>query len=138
MAERGAEPPVPRGRRLFLRAVRQLFSPLRPDDYLEMVDPLWTTKELRGKVERVEPQGSEAASVLIRPGYEWQGHKPGQYVRLGVVIDGRYHWRAYSLTSDPQPEDGLISVTPKKVDSGVVSPYLVEKIQPGMWCGSAR
>jgi len=131
MAERGAPPPVPRGRKLFLRAVRQLFSPLRPDDYLEMINPLWTTKELRGKVERVEPQGSEAVSVLIRPGYEWVGHKPGQYVRLGLVIDGRYHWRAYSLTSDPAPDDGLISVTPKKVESGVVSPYLVEKIQPG-------
>jgi ferredoxin-NADP reductase len=104
---------------------------LRPDDYLELINPLWTTKELRGKVERVEPRGSEAASVLIRPSYEWPGHKPGQYVRLGLVIDGRYHWRAYSLTSDPLPEDGLISVTPKKVDSGVVSPYLVERIQPG-------
>jgi ferredoxin-NADP reductase len=131
MAEHGAQPTVPRGRRLFLRAVRHLFSPLRPDDYLEMINPLWTTKELRGKVERVEPQGSEAASVLIRPGYEWVGHKPGQYVRLGLVINGRYHWRAYSLTSDPAPDDGLISVTPKKVDSGVVSPYLVERIQPG-------
>ena len=96
-----------------------------------MINPLWTTRELRGKVERVEPQGSEAASVLIRPGYEWPGHKPGQYVRLGVVVDGVYYWRAYSLTSDPAPEDGLISVTPKKVDGGVVSPYLVQKIQPG-------
>ena len=104
MAERGAEPQVPRGRRLFLRAVRRLFSPLQPDDYLEMINPLWTTKELRGKVEGIEQQGSEAASVLIRPGYEWPGHKPGQYVRLGVVIDGVYHWRAYSLTSDPPPE----------------------------------
>ncbi|MBW0015854.1 ferredoxin reductase [Mycobacterium sp.] len=131
MAERGAQPNVPRGRRWFLRAVRRLFSPLQPDDYLEMINPLWTTKELRGKVERIDPQGSEAASILIRPGYEWPGHKPGQYVRLGVVIDGVYHWRAYSLTSDPSPGDGLISVTPKKVDSGVVSPYLVRKIQPG-------
>ncbi|MBX9638592.1 MAG: ferredoxin reductase [Mycobacteriaceae bacterium] len=131
MAERGAQPQVPRGRRWFLRAVRQLFKPLQPDDYIEMINPLWTTKELRGKVERVEPQGSEAASVLIRPGYEWPGHKPGQYVRLGLVIDGVYHWRAYSLTSDPEPADGLISVTPKRVDSGVVSPYLVEKIRPG-------
>jgi len=131
MAERGAHPKVPRGRRLFLRAVRRLFSPLEPDDYLEMINPLWTTKELRGEVNRVEPQGSEAASILIKPGYEWPGHKPGQYVRLGVVIDGVYHWRAYSLTSDPVPEDGLISVTPKRVDSGVVSPYLVEQIKPG-------
>lgn len=131
MAERGATPPVPRGRRMLLRAVRHLFKPLKPDDYLEMINPLWTTKELRGQVERVEARGSEAASVLIRPSYEWPGHQPGQYVRLGLVIDGRYHWRAYSLTSDPRPEDGLISVTPKKVDTGVVSPYLVEKIQPG-------
>lgn len=131
MAERGALPQVPRGRRLFLRAVRLLFKPLEPDDYLEMINPLWTTKELRGEVERVEPQGSEAASILIKPGYEWPGHKPGQYVRLGVVIDGVYHWRAYSLTSDPSPQDGLISVTPKKVDNGVVSPYLVGKIRPG-------
>lgn len=131
MAERGAQPQVPRGRRWFLKAVRNLFKPLQPDDYIEMINPLWTTKELRGKVERVEPQGSEAASVLIRPGYEWPGHKPGQYIRLGLVIDGVYHWRAYSLTSDPEPADGLISVTPKKVDSGVVSPYLVERIQPG-------
>lgn len=131
MAERGAQPRVPRGRRLFLRAIRHLFKPLRPDDYLELVNPLWTTKELRGRVERVEPRGSQAASVLIRPSHEWPGHRPGQYVRLGLVIDGRYHWRAYSLTSDPAPEDGLISVTPKKVDGGVVSPYLVEKIQPG-------
>ena len=131
MAERGAQPQVPRGRRLLLRAISHLFKPLRPDDYLEMLNPLWTTKELRGKVERVEPQGTEAASVLIRPSYEWPGHKPGQYVRLGLVIDGRYHWRAYSLTSDPDPADGLVSVSPKKVDSGVVSPYLVERIQPG-------
>ncbi|MGZ4514082.1 MAG: ferredoxin reductase [Mycobacterium sp.] len=131
MAERGAQPHVPWGRRVFLRAVRRLFSPLKPDDYLEMINPLWTTKELRGKVERIEPQGSEAASVLIRPGYEWPGHKPGQYVRLGVVVDGVYYWRAYSLTSDPAPDDGLISVTPKRVDGGVVSAYLVHKIQPG-------
>jgi hypothetical protein len=62
MAERGAQPRVPRGRRMFLRLIGHLFRPLRPDDYLEMVNPLWTTKELRGRVERVEPQGSEAAS----------------------------------------------------------------------------
>lgn len=131
MAERGAQPNVPKGRRLLLRAIRHLFSPLRPDDYLEMINPLWTTIELRGRVERVIPEGSDAATVQIRPAHEWPGHRPGQYVRLGVIIDGVYHWRAYSLTSDPGAPDGLISVTPKLVDSGVVSPYLVERIQPG-------
>ncbi|MGW4016879.1 ferredoxin reductase [Rhodococcus ruber] len=131
MAERGARPRVHPVRRMMLRAVRHLFTPLRPDDYLEMINPLWTTRELRGRVERVVPEGPDAASVLIRPAYEWRGHRPGQYVRLGVIIDGVYHWRAYSLTSDPDPEDGLISVTPKVVETGVVSPHLVRRIQPG-------
>ena len=38
---------------------------------------------------------------MIKPGWEWPGHRPGQYLRLGIEVDGRLHWRAYSLTSDP-------------------------------------
>ena len=60
--------------------------------------------------------------MLIKPGYRWPGHKPGQYVRIGIDIDGVRHWRAYSLTSDSYREDGLISITPKRVDQGKVSP----------------
>ena len=41
------------------------------------------------------------------------------------------HWRAHSLTSDPYRADGLISITPKKVDEGKVSPYLVSEAKPG-------
>ena len=47
----------------------------------------------------IEPETAEAATILIRPGYEWMGHEPGQYLRIGVIIDGIHHWRAYSLTS---------------------------------------
>jgi ferredoxin-NADP reductase len=68
---------------------------------------------------------------MIKPGYRWPGHKPGQYVRIGVDIEGVRHWRAYSLTSDPYREDGLLSITPKRVDVGVVSPYLVDQARPG-------
>lgn len=111
--------------------MRRLFTPLEPDHYLEMINPLWSTRELRGRVDRVVPECEDTASIMIRPAYDWPGHKPGQYVRLGVIIDGVYHWRAYSLTSDPDPRDGLVSVTPKLVEGGVVSPYLVRKIAPG-------
>ena len=40
-------------------------------------------------------------------------------------MKGVRHWRAYSLTSAPDREDGCISITVKHVDEGVVSPYLV-------------
>ena len=107
MAERGARPKVSKTRQRALRAVRSLFTPLLPDDYLELINPLWSTQELRGRIERVVPETPDAVTVLIRPGHEWRGHQPGQYVRIGVVVDGVHHWRAYSLTTDPVRPDGL-------------------------------
>lgn len=102
-------------------------SPLLPDDYLELINPLWSTRETRGKIVSVEKETPDAATIVIKPGYEWDGHEPGQYLRIGLDIDGRRHWRAYSLTSDPQRGDGCISITVKHAGDGVVSPFLVGK-----------
>jgi stearoyl-CoA 9-desaturase NADPH oxidoreductase len=131
MAERGATPNVPKVRQRALHAVRSLFTPLLPDDYLELINPLWSTQELRGRIERIERETPDAVTVLIKPGYEWGWHQPGQYLRIGVIVDGVHHWRAYSLTTDPGRPDGLIGITPKLVDSGKVSPYLVHQARPG-------
>src|SRR5881227_1393645 len=135
MAETGAKPKVPKLQRAALRAVRAFSTPLLPDDYLELINPLWSTRELRGRVVRIDHETPDAATVLIRPGYEWEGHEPGQFLRIGVDIEGVRHWRAYSLTSDPERPDGFISITVKNVDEGVVSPYLVRRGRPGCIVG---
>jgi ferredoxin-NADP reductase len=131
MPEKGAPPNVHPVQRRVLKALESLSSPLLPDDYLELVNPLWSTRELRGRIVEVTHETPDATTVLIKPGYRWPGHKPGQYVRIGIDIDGVRHWRAYSLTSDPYREDGLLSITPKRVDEGKVSPYLVDQAKPG-------
>ncbi len=131
VAERGAVPQVSATRRRALGLIRSFTSPLLPDDYLELVNPLWSTRELRGRIERIERESGDAVTVLIKPGWEWPGHKPGQYLRLGIEVDGIHHWRAYSLTSDPGRADGCISITPKLVESGKVSPFLCERVRPG-------
>jgi ferredoxin-NADP reductase len=131
MAERGARPEVPAWRLRLLRGVRALFTPLLPDDSLELINPLWSTQELRGRIERIETETTTAVTVVIKPGWEWPGHKPGQYLRVGMPVDGIHHWRAYSITSDPGRPDGCISITPKLVDTGKVSPYLVRTAKPG-------
>src|SRR3954470_19815107 len=135
MAETGARPKVPRLQRRVLRAIGALTSPLLPDDYLELINPLWSTRELRGRIESIDAETPNAATVLIKPGYRWEGHKPGQYLRIGLDIDGVRHWRAYSLTSDPQREDGRITITVKNVDEGTVSPFLVKGCDPGTIVG---
>ncbi|MFL5870548.1 MAG: ferredoxin reductase [Solirubrobacterales bacterium] len=131
MAERGAKPNVHPIRAKALQAISAFTSPLLPDDYLELVNPLWSTRELRGRVEELIPENGNAVTVLIRPGHAWPGHEPGQYIRIGFDIDGKRHWRAYSLTSDPGRSDGHISITPKLVEEGVVSPYVNRELTPG-------
>ncbi len=131
MSERGAVPALAPISRSALRLIGSFTSPLSPDHYLEMFNPLWSTLELRGRVEGVHRESASAVTVTIKPGRGWEGHLPGQYVRLGVEVDGVHHWRAYSLTSEPQRADGRIAITPKLVPGGKVSPYLFRRLRPG-------
>lgn len=111
------------------RVAAAVATPLVPDDYLELLAPLHT-RELRGRIESVTPETRDAATLRIRPGRGWRGHIPGQYVRVGVDVDGVRMWRAYSLTSPPQ--DGAdITITVKAIPDGVVSNHLVHRVRPG-------
>jgi ferredoxin-NADP reductase len=67
---------------------------------------------------------------VIKPGADWAGHVPGQYVRVGIDVDGVRLWRAYSLTHGPR-EDGFISITVKAVPDGKVSNHIVRDCRPG-------
>ena len=118
-------------RRRLLDLATWLTSPLLPDDYLGLVNPLWSSRELRGRVEAVQPETADAASLVIRPGRGWVGHRAGQYVRVGVDIDGVRHWRTYSLSSPPERGDGCVTITVKAVPDGYVSGYLVRRVPPG-------
>jgi ferredoxin-NADP reductase len=118
-------------RRRALALVGSFTSPLLPDDYLELVNPLWSTRELRGRIERLQRESPSTVTIWIKPGWRWPGHLPGQYLRVGVQIEGVLHWRAYSLTSAPNHPDGRIAITPKLVPGGTVSPYLCERARPG-------
>ena len=105
-------------------------TPLLPEDYLDLFHPLRRGAALRGRIVEVIPETRDAATLVIRPGADWAGHVPGQYVRVGIDVDGVRQWRAYSLTHGPRP-DGYISITVKAVADGTVSPYLVHRTRPG-------
>src|SRR6185369_1768975 len=44
-------------------------TPLLPDDYLKMINPLWTARELRGEVVDVRNETEDSATVTIKPGW---------------------------------------------------------------------
>lgn len=107
-------------------------TPLLPDDYLSLINPLWSARELRGRVERLIPETDDAATLVIRPGWGWSfDYKPGQYVGIGVDVDGRFHWRSYSLSSPPKRSRGRITITVKAMPEGFLSEHLVRGLEPG-------
>ena len=130
----GAAPaPSPLG--LVLRGARKvaeaLATPLVPDDYLDLFDPLRAGADLRGRIVEIRPETVDAATIVIRPGRDWAGHLPGQYIRIGVDIRGVRHWRAYSLTHRANTAEGTISITTKAIPDGLASGFLVRDARPG-------
>ncbi|MFD2092586.1 ferredoxin reductase [Blastococcus deserti] len=114
-----------------LKLAEFVTTPLLPQDYLDLVDPLRSGADLRGRIEAIEHETRDAATVVIRPGRSWRPHTPGQYVRIGIDVDGVRQWRAYSITSDLTRTDGCISITVKAIPGGKVSNHLVHRAKPG-------
>lgn len=112
------------------RVAEAALTPLVPADVLDLVDPLRRGADLRGRIVSVEPETADAATIVIKPGKDWAGHVPGQYVRIGIDVDGVRQWRAYSLTHAPR-RDGFISITVKAVPDGKVSHHLVHHARRG-------
>jgi len=94
-------------------------------------NPLWGSR-LRGVIERIEPVGASAATITIRPGLTWAGHVPGQFVTIGVDVNGVRHHRCYSLISLPSVGRGArMQITVQAAVDGVVSDHLVHHASVG-------
>jgi len=95
------------------RVAQAVAAPLVPADYLDLVAPLRASADLRGRVVSVLPETADAVTVTIRPGRAWRGHLPGQYVRLGVDVEG------------------VLSITVKQIPDGRVSRHVAGSLRPG-------
>ncbi len=107
-------------------AVSTLTYPLHLDEIAALIDPRFSSKQPRARVTEVVAEGPRSATVRFRPAPGWQQHQAGQWVRVGVEIDGVRHWRSYSLSTAPG-QDPAITVT----DIGRVSGALVRQVRPG-------
>jgi ferredoxin-NADP reductase len=114
-----------------IKLAERVTTPLVPADYLDILDPLRSSADLRGRIVAVHPETADAATLVIKPGRGWRTHTPGQYVRIGVDVSGVRQWRAYSLTSDTRRADGCIAITVKAIPDGIVSNHLVRRAPLG-------
>ena len=120
----------------------RITTPLLPDDYLKLANPLWSARELRGRVVEVRRETEDSATLVIKPGWGFSfNYRPGQYIGIGLLVDGRWRWRSYSLTSSPVRDGAAgpalsktsrtITITVKAMPEGFLSTHLVGGVAPG-------
>jgi ferredoxin-NADP reductase len=112
-------------------AAISLTTPLLPADYLGLVNPLWSTRTPHGRIEQVRRETAAATTLVIRPGRGWAPHRAGQWVRVGIQINGIWQSRTYSVTSVAGAPTECFAITIKAIDGGRVSPHLVHAAAPG-------
>jgi ferredoxin-NADP reductase len=112
-----------------LTAARALTTPLLPQDFLSVWQPLRSGRAPGACVVGVRRETADATTLLLRPGTPMPAHRPGQFLGLGVQVDGVWTWRSYSLTS--RPGDPELAVTVTAVPGGAVSPQLAHRTPVG-------
>lgn len=105
-------------------------TPYPVDRYLEFIDPMITWRDTRGKVIDIRRQTDRSTTVTLRPTRQWKGHRAGQYVEVGVVIDGVRQRRFYS-PANAENTRGDIEITVAVHDGGLVSNHLRENLRVG-------
>jgi stearoyl-CoA 9-desaturase NADPH oxidoreductase len=121
-------------------AASRITTPLLPDDYLRLANPLWSARELRGRILEVRRETEDSATLVIKPGWGFSfDYQPGQYIGIGLLVDGRWRWRSYSLTSSPAAATSgsrsghsrTVTITVKAMPEGFLSTHLVAGVEPG-------
>jgi ferredoxin-NADP reductase len=119
--------------RRFLRSglVDLLVGPHGVDRYLELIRPELTLRDARGRVLDVRHQTERSVTLTLRPNSAWTGFTAGQFIRVGVEIDGARRTRTYSPACSERSPDGLLELTVTSHPDGLVSRHLNRHARPG-------
>jgi ferredoxin-NADP reductase len=118
----------------FLRSglVDLLVGPHGIDRYLELIRPDITVRDARARVLEMRHQTERSVTLVIRPNSAWSGFKAGQFIRVGVEIDGVRRTRTYSPACSERSSDGLLELTVTAHPKGLVSQHLHSRARAGM------
>ncbi len=114
--------------------VGALTSPHGVDRYLELVNPMWVVNDVRARIVDIKREtraGEPVATITLEPSAAWRGHEAGQYVQVGVEVDGARRTRAFSVSSPESKPGDLITLTMRANPDGIVSKHLVTRAQVG-------
>jgi len=118
--------------------VDALTAPYGVDRFLEPFNPMWSVDKVKARVVAITRSTADSVTLRLRPNRNWRGFVAGQYVRVQVEINGVRRSRCYSLSDAHPAQDGLIEITVKRQDRGLVSTYLTHNARVGLVIGLSQ
>jgi ferredoxin-NADP reductase len=97
---------------------------------LGRLDPTLSLCRILARVVEIREETHDVKTFVLAPNARFGTYRPGAYVTVRLDIDGRTVERAYSLSSPPG-DDGLITITVKRVPGGVASNHLADAVSKG-------
>jgi ferredoxin-NADP reductase len=107
-----------------------LLGPHGVDRYLELIRPTLTVAEARAHITAVRRQTARSVTLSLATNRAWTGFAAGQYVAVGIEIDGVRRTRTYSPAGSAC-EPGQLELTITEHPGGAVSGHLLRAARPG-------
>ena len=124
------------GRRLLHSSLlNALTYPHGVDRYVELVRPLALARDVRAQVIAVRRQTPKSVTLTLRANENWRGFRAGQFVGVGVQVDGVLLRRPYSPAGSQHAPAGELELTVSTHPQGRVSRHLRDHARPGMIVG---
>ncbi len=119
------------------KLLEALTFPHGTERYVELVDPLASRDEVRAEITAVHRQTPKSVTITLAPNENWAGLEPGQFVNVGVEIDGRRETRPYSPAGSAHSP--VLELTVSTHPEGLVSRHLRDNARPGttVWLSQA-
>jgi ferredoxin-NADP reductase len=99
------------------------------EDTLQALHPVLSLTQVRARVVRIVDETPTTKTFVLQANALWQGFSAGQFVRVGLEINGRRVERVYSLSSRPGARK--LAITVKRQTGGLVSQHLHTHTQVG-------
>jgi ferredoxin-NADP reductase len=125
--------PVATATRRLLRSqfVDLLVGPHGIDRYLELIRPEITVRDARARIVAVTRQTRRSVTLAVKPNAAFTGFTAGQFLKVGVDIDGVRRTRTYSPACSEHRHDGLLELTITAHPGGLVSNHLIAHARTG-------
>jgi stearoyl-CoA 9-desaturase NADPH oxidoreductase len=110
------------------RSTRAYFEPLA-----ENWIPSYSLLSPKAHVVKADIERDDILHLYLKPNFMWRGFVPGQYVELGVEINGSVKERIFSISSSISQyrTEGIIRLSIQKQKNGQVTPFLFEGLKVG-------